>query len=142
MHLASHAVTSSPHKHKHTDTNLHVCTFLYTTPDPTATKRYDDLFAAAYFFFLFFVVCLLLLLLFFFSSYSDQTNLHGHNLEWPTWTRQGICSYKLMQLFKQNYRIICQVKCAHTAANQFSNLFMSNSFEVVLYLKYAIFLSG
>lgn len=40
-----------------------------------------------------------------------------------TWTRQGICSNKLMQLFKQNYRIICQIKCIHTAANRFSNLF-------------------
>lgn len=29
-------------------------------------------------------------------------------------TRQRICSNKLMQLFKQNYRIICQVKCTYT----------------------------
>lgn len=77
---------SSVGPHKHTA----------TTPDTTATKQYDKLlFHSTY------------------RSvavpYSDQTYLHAHNLEWPAWTRQGVCPNNLMQLFKQNGRIICQI---------------------------------
>lgn len=46
--------------------------------------------------------------------------------------KKNLCNYS-----KQNYRIICHVKCLQ-AANQFSNLFTSNFVKIVLYLKYAI----